>query len=66
MMARRVHIYGHLSTIFDNPQPFDLIWAHQVNIIGERVDIHPFNMSIRLKSDRLYPIGVFEGVYEEV
>jgi len=35
-------------------------------IIGERVDIHPFNMFIRFKSECLYFMRVFEGVYEEV
>ena len=35
-------------------------------LIGERVDIHPFNMYIRFKSQRLYFMGVFEGVYEDV
>jgi hypothetical protein len=34
--------------------------------MGERVDIHPFNMYIRFKSEHLYFMGVFEGVYEEV
>ena len=35
-------------------------------LIGENVGIHPFNMSIRFKGERLYFMVVFEGVYEEV
>jgi hypothetical protein len=35
-------------------------------LISEGVDIHPLNMFIRFKSERLYVMVVSEGVYEEV
>ena len=35
-------------------------------LIGEKVGIHPFNMSTMFKGECLYFMVVFEGVYQEV
>ena len=35
-------------------------------LIGEKVGIHPFNMSTMFKGEFLYFMVVFEGVYQEV
>ena len=53
------------------PQSSDFLWAYQVYIYkwiltDEIVDMHPLNMFIKFKSEHLFKLVVFEGVYEEV
>ena len=62
-----------IVTIWLNQIPPSIIWftgslsgQYKQILIGERVDIHLFNMFIRFKSEHLYVMVVYEGVHEEV